>query len=93
MYLYREFLGRPLTLKLNFKRSNKQPKLPVVLTLQEVSLLLTSLPSSAILTCYLLYGSGLRLMEAVNLQIQDINFDYLSINIWRGKEENTAALH
>ena len=24
-------------------------------------------------------------MEAVNLQIQDINFDYLSINIWRGK--------
>ena len=24
-------------------------------------------------------------MEAVNLRIQDINFDYLSINIWRGK--------
>lgn len=85
VYLYREFLDKPLTLKLNFKRTNTQPKLPVVLTLEEVSLLLNSLPSSVTLPCYLLYGSGLRLMEAVNLRIQDINFDYLSINIWRGK--------
>ena len=85
VYLYREFLDKPLTLKLNFKRTNTQPKLPVVLTLEEVSLLLNSLPSSVTLPCYLLYGSGLRLMEAVNLRIQDINFDYLSINIWQGK--------
>lgn len=85
VYLYREFLDKPLTLSLNFKRTNTQPKLPVVLTLDEVGLLLKSLSSSVTLPCYLLYGSGLRLMEAVNLRIQDINFDYLSINIWQGK--------
>lgn len=85
VYLYREFLDNPLTLLLNFKRTNTQPKLPVVLTIDEVSLLLKSLSSSVTLPCYLLYGSGLRLMEAVNLRIQDINFDYLSINIWQGK--------
>ena len=85
VYLYREFLDNPLTLSLNFKRTNTQPKLPVVLTIDEVSLLLKSLSSSVTLPCYLLYGSGLRLMEAVNLRIQDINFDYLSINIWQGK--------
>jgi integron integrase len=85
VYLYRDFLDNPLTLSLNFKKTNTQPKLPVVLTIDEVSLLLKSLSSSVTLPCYLLYGSGLRLMEAVKLRIQDINFDYLSINIWQGK--------
>jgi len=65
--------------------TNTQPKLLEVLTLEEVSLLLNSLPSSVTLPCYLLYGSGLRFMGAVNLRIQNINFDYLSINIWRVK--------
>lgn len=85
VYLYRDFLDNPLTLTLNFKRTNTQPKLPVVLTFEEIGLLLKSLKSSLTLPCHLLYGSGLRLMEAVNLRVQDINFDYLSINIWQGK--------
>ena len=85
VYLYREFLDKLLTLKLNFKRINTPPKLPVVLTLEGMSLLLHSVPWSVTLPCYLIYCSGLRLMEAVNLRIQDINFDFLSMNIWRGK--------
>lgn len=32
-----------------------------------------------------MYGSGLRLMEVVRLRIQDIDFDYLSVQIWNGK--------
>ena len=32
-----------------------------------------------------IYGSGLRLMEAVKLRIQDIDLDCLSINIWHAK--------
>jgi integrase len=33
----------------------------------------------------LLYGSGLRLMEAVRLRVKDIDFDYLSVMVWQGK--------
>jgi len=83
--LYRSFLDKPLTLTLNFKKTNTQPKLPVVLTPEETYTLLNEVSASASLPCYLLYGSGLRLMEAVKLRIQDIDFDYLSINIWQAK--------
>lgn len=85
VFLYKEILDRPLTLELNFNRTASQPKLPIVLTTDETSLLLRNLPSSIALPCKLLYGSGLRLMEAIRLRIQDIDFDYLSVQIWHGK--------
>jgi len=85
VFLYREILDTPLTLELNFNRTSVQPKLPVVLTTNEVSLLLKHLPASVALPCQLLYGSGLRLMEAVRLRVQDLDFDYLSIQIWNAK--------
>jgi len=85
VFLYREVLDNPLTLELNFNRTNIQPKLPVVLTKNEISLLLNNLPSSVLLPCKLLYGSGLRLMEALRLRVHDIDFDYLSLQIWHAK--------
>jgi len=85
VYLYKSILLKPLTLELNFNRTNVQPKLPVVLTVSEISKLLTNLPSSILLPSQLLYGSGLRLMESLRLRIQDIDFDYLSLQIWFGK--------
>ncbi len=85
VFLYREILSAPLTLELNFNKTSTQPKLPVVLTHDEITLLLKELPAQTALPCQLLYGSGLRLMEAVRLRIQDIDFDYLSIQIWHAK--------
>lgn len=85
VYLYKEFLGNPLTLELKYNRTSAQPKLPVVLTPEETSLLLKNIPASVALPIQLLYGSGLRLMEAVRLRIQDIDMDYLSLQIWHGK--------
>lgn len=85
VFLYKEILNNPLTLELNFNRSTTQPKLPTVLTPEETALLLRNLPSSTALPCKLLYGSGLRLMEAVRLRIQDIDFDYCSLQIWHAK--------
>jgi len=85
VFLYREILDTPLTLELNFNRTNVQPKLPVVLTKDETALLLKNMPTIAKLPTQLLYGSGLRLMEALRLRIQDIDFNYLSIQIWHAK--------
>ena len=85
VFLYREIIEIPLTLELNFNKTSTQPKLPVVLTMEETSKLLKNLPAQVALPCKLLYGSGLRLMEAVRLRVKDIDFDYLSIQIWHAK--------
>ncbi len=85
VYLYKEVLQKPLTLELNFNRTHVQPKLPVVLTTKEVAKLIIHLPAAASLPSKLLYGSGLRLMEAMRLRIRDVDFDYLSLQIWFGK--------
>ncbi len=84
-FLYREIIKNPLTLNLNFNKSTAQPKLPMVLTTDEISKLLNNISASHALPCKLMYGSGLRLMETVRLRIQDIDFDYLSVMIWHGK--------
>jgi integron integrase len=85
VYLYKEILDNPLTLELRFNKAKAQPKLPVVLTVEETALLLKNLPTSISLPSSLLYGSGLRLMEALRLRVQDIDFDYLSLQIWHAK--------
>jgi len=60
-------------------------KLPIVLTRTEIQQLLLVIDPKYKLIAQLLYGSGLRLMEAVRLRVQDIDFDYLSVMVWQGK--------
>jgi integrase len=75
-FLYKVIIEKPLALKLNFVRSQRQQKLPVVLTVDEVKNLLEQISANYYLTASLLYGSGLRLMEATRLRVKDIDFDY-----------------
>ena len=76
VFLYRDIIEKPLTLALNFNRTFVQPILPTMLTTTEIRSLLQALASEKSLIVELLYGSGLRLMEAVRLRVQDIDFDY-----------------
>lgn len=69
----------------DFQRSRKQQKLPTVLTHKEVACLLNNMSGSALLLASLLYGSGLRRIEAIRLRIKDIDFDHLQLQIWNGK--------
>lgn len=85
VFLYKRVLNRPFTLQLAFRPSHRTPKLPSVLTPQEVGALLTALPVHLQLPAKLLYGSGLRLMEAMRLRVQDVDAQYLSLMIWNGK--------
>ncbi|MCO7191394.1 MULTISPECIES: integron integrase [unclassified Pseudoalteromonas] len=84
-FLYKEILKKPLSLRLNFTKSQRPRKLPVALIKEEVSSLLTMCSARHYLSCALLYGSGLRLMEAMRLRVKDIDFDYLCLRIWDGK--------
>ena len=84
-FLYKEILKRPLALNLNFNQAAKPRKLPVVLTKPEVTQLFACMDPQYLLLTQLLYGSGLRLMEAVRLRVNAIDFDYLSLMVWHGK--------
>lgn len=84
-FLYRHIILRPLSLNLNFNKARVPQKLPVVLTRIEVQQLLALIDPKYKLLAQLMYGSGLRLMEAVRLRVKDIDFDYLSVMVWQGK--------
>ncbi|PML77853.1 integron integrase [Enterovibrio norvegicus] len=85
VFLYRHFIRKPLAGNLTFNKSNKAPKLPVVLTKGEIVLLFQHLSPSFNLPVKMMYGSGLRVSEMLRLRIQDIDFDYYSVLIWQGK--------
>ncbi|HED13707.1 MAG TPA: integron integrase, partial [Gammaproteobacteria bacterium] len=85
VFMYKYVLECPLGELPNLVRSKRPINLPVVLTPGEVSRLLKQLQGNNWLAACLMYGSGLRLMEAVRLRIKDIEFDYLAIVVRDGK--------
>lgn len=64
----------------------KRPRrLPVVLTPSEVRALLMHMDGTTDLIAQLLYGTGMRLMEALRLRVKDIEFTRREIVIREGK--------
>lgn len=84
-FLYRNTLGRDWAIShIPFPR--KQRKLPVVLSRDEAALLLASIKSlkyRAVLS--LCYGAGLRINEALHLQLTDIDSKRMMIRVRQAK--------
>jgi len=84
-FLYRFVLERPLGKIHGMVRARSPHRLPVVLTQDEVALILQKLDNEFWLPGCLMYGSGLRLMETVRLRVKDLDFDHRAIIVRRGK--------
>ena len=84
-FLYTKVLKRPFGELENVVRANKPQRLPVVLSRDEVARLLGELPGPYWSMGSLMYGSGLRLMECLRLQVKDIDLDYMTITVRAGK--------
>ena len=84
-FLYNRYLDLPLQGVGDFKRAKISAKLPVVLTRDETARLLSRLEGVSLMIASLLYGSGLRRMEAARLRVKDIDFDHLQVQVWNGK--------
>ncbi|MGH7693823.1 MAG: phage integrase N-terminal SAM-like domain-containing protein, partial [Gemmatimonadaceae bacterium] len=67
LFLYKEVLGRPLAGLGAVPRARAPVRIPVVLTPEEVRLVLRELRGVTRLVGLLLYGSGMRLMECLTL--------------------------
>jgi site-specific recombinase XerD len=90
---YSNVLGKDPTL--GIKRPKKEQKIPIVLTKQEVTKLFENtktLKSSLILQ--LLYSSGLRVSEIVNLKPQDLDFNENTgwVRAGKGKKDRMFIL-
>lgn len=74
LFLYREVLQRELDRPLASVRAQKPKRLPVVLTKDEVLKVVHCTSGTHQLMAKLLYGSGLRVSECVQLCVKDIDF-------------------
>lgn len=85
LFLFREVLKIDLHDLSKTVRAKRGPKLPAVLTQNEVRSLLEQLKEKNRLLVHILYGTGMRLMEVARLRVQDIDFGLNSITVRAGK--------
>ncbi|HWB46856.1 MAG TPA: integron integrase [Hyphomicrobiaceae bacterium] len=85
LFLYRQVLEIDLPWLKGVVRAHAPTRVPVVLPRSQVQALLDELDGQLHLVGQLLYGSGLRLMEALRLRVKDVDFEYAQIVVRDGK--------
>jgi integron integrase len=85
LFLYKEVLGIELPWLADVEVAKRPARLPVVLTVDEVHRVLQFADGTAGLVLRLLYGSGMRVLEALRLRVKDIDFGRGEIVIREGK--------
>ena len=85
LFLYQHVLGKPLNRIEGVVRARRPKRLPVVLTRDEVEAVLAHLDGVPGLVCTLLYGSGVRLLEGLQLRVKDLDFGRGEITVRDGK--------
>jgi len=85
LFLYKEVLAIDLPWLDNITPAKKPQRLPTVLSEAEVKRLLGCMEGVSGLVARLLYGTGMRLMEALRLRVKDIDFDRREILVRDGK--------
>lgn len=85
IFLYKRVLKQPPEQEINAVRAPRKINVPVVLTREEVARIIAIMEGAPQLVVKLLYGSGLRIMEAVRLRVKDIDYDLKQITVRSGK--------
>jgi integron integrase len=78
-FLYKVVLDQPLDFPLEAVRARRPKRLPTVLSKDEVFAVLGCMNGTLQLIAQLLYGSGLRVGEAVRLRVKDVDFSQSQI--------------
>jgi len=85
LFLYRHVLEQALNGSIDAVRAKQKDRLPTVMDKTEVSRVITNLSPQYQLMAQVLYGSGLRVIEAVRLRVKDIDFGQHQIIVRNGK--------
>jgi len=85
LFLYKHVLELELPWLDDVVKVKRPARLPVVLTKHEIQSILARLRPPHDLVVQLLYGSGLRISEALRLRVKDVDFHRLSLTVRDGK--------
>ncbi|MBV2132875.1 integron integrase [Pseudomonas sp. MAP12] len=85
LFLYKHVLAIELPWLGEVVRAKRPERLPVVLSREETQRLLACFDGEIALVAGLLYGSGMRLMEAMRLRVKDVDFGRNEIIVRDGK--------
>jgi len=94
VFLYRHVLHRPLGELNGITFAKKKIRVPVVLSQEEVMKIIGKIHGVDKLVVQLLYGSGLRVSEALALRIQDIDFNNtcMTIRMAKGNKDRVVTM-
>jgi site-specific recombinase XerD len=85
LYLYKHVVHIDLPCLDDVVSAKRGDRLPVVLTQREVRELLHNTNGTMWLVCSLLYGTGMRLLEALRLRVKDVEFERRELIVREGK--------
>jgi site-specific recombinase XerD len=93
LFLYNEVLQQPVG-TVDVTWAKKPVHVPVVLTKEEVRLVLKQLSGVPLLAAQIMYGSGLRLSECLRLRVKDVDFGQkmLIVRNGKGQKDRTTTL-
>ncbi len=86
LFLYKEVLGVDMSeWNIQALRAQERKRVPVVLTKDEVKLVMENLKGIYNLITMLMYGCGLRMNEIIKLRVKDIDMGFDKVYVWDSK--------
>jgi integron integrase len=85
VFLYRTVLKLPLEGRIDAIRADRKVNVPVVMTREETAKVIALMEGTPQLIVKMLYGSGLRILEAVRLRVKDLDFQMRQVTVRSGK--------
>jgi len=85
LFFYRNVLEKDIENMEDTIRSKIPTRLPVVMTKEEIRMVISRLGHPMKLMASLIYGGGLRLNECLSLRVKDVDFSRSSLSIRQGK--------
>jgi integron integrase len=85
LFLYQEVLGRKIEWLGDLVHAKRPARVPIVLSRDEARALLAQLEGPVWLVGGLLYGGGLRLLEALQIRVKDVDLARREVTVRRGK--------
>ncbi len=79
VFFYKHVLGESFSEKIDAVRASNPQRIPVVMTREEVAVVLSLMSGVPQLVVKLLYGCGLRIREAMRLRVHDIDFEMKNV--------------
>jgi integron integrase len=91
LFLYQNVLDREIAWLEGIVRAKRPERLPVVLSRGEIAAVLAKMTGVERLCASLIYGAGLRVLEALQLRIKDVDLDGQQLIVRDGKGRKDRA--